>query len=625
MPATTRTRDLGPDDQIRAGDHGNTRIHANWLPWGPGDSRWPHLPQYDGFVLLGVTEFCCQNDQQGELTFYVPVYQHVRFRECLEAAGVEMNRMGSHPACEFARLPPFGEDGRFLFGDAGAADDEGGPYPVHIVRPYLLGRTTVVQAVYEGIMGNNPSHHVGPLFPVEQVSWDDAQNFCRAAGLRLPSETEWEYGCRAGSTTAFCFGDNPERLAEFAWFADNSGGETHAVGELAHNAFGLFDCHGNVWEWCQDEWHDLREGIRDDGSAWGENEPAADPLAPWQRPVNVIIKHDGTAVPAPFGTVSRSPAAPAHPSPNPSHARATTESPLSPDAAAPISVSGQPEADESPDPTLSPSSLERDGHGKAASTTETPSSASRGTGASDAPAGAHSGSGEASERPLDQSSTPSAASRASHGLGALHSSGAQIAIGASASGSGGDADPMSGAALGTGLEPKATAEEPPTGSQQTVALGSSATAASEAREAEQRPDPTAPGSSADEASSTHTSTPSSGVIAGATPSRSPTINPGSEAPDDVWRGIEGPDPEISSVALLPEPEPEVPHVPFPLISDEQWEELAERGLGVTDILDGLASVTRGDSAEDSVDAMLAGRGRSYARDGWYDVGLRAAH
>jgi len=109
-------------------------------------------------------------------------------------------------------------------------------------------------------MGNNPSRFTGDLNqPVEQVSWEDVQEFLRKLNerekgkpYRLPTEAEWEYAARAGATTAYCFGDDTERLREYAWYDKNSGGTTHPVGQLKPNAWGLYDMHGNVWEWVQD-------------------------------------------------------------------------------------------------------------------------------------------------------------------------------------------------------------------------------------------------------------------------------------------------------------------------------------------------------------------------------------
>ncbi len=139
------------------------------------------------------------------------------------------------------------------------------------VQPFALGKYPITQAQYRQVMGVNPSHFNGDNLPVECVSWDDAVKFCQKLSeqtgkeYRLPSEAEWEYAARAGTTTPYHFGETiTDKLANYG----NKVGKTTSVGEFPPNAFGLYDMHGNVWEWCQDNWHDNYEGAPTNGSAW---------------------------------------------------------------------------------------------------------------------------------------------------------------------------------------------------------------------------------------------------------------------------------------------------------------------------------------------------------------------
>ncbi len=129
-----------------------------------------------------------------------------------------------------------------------------------ISRPFYMGKTEVTQKQWRAVMSANPAYFKSSQRPVEEVTWSDCQNFvlalCEMEGVpkytyRLPSEVEWEYAGRAGTQTAYFFGNNPAHLRRFDWYDDNSGGESAPVARLRPNAFGLYDMQGNVWEWCQ--------------------------------------------------------------------------------------------------------------------------------------------------------------------------------------------------------------------------------------------------------------------------------------------------------------------------------------------------------------------------------------
>jgi formylglycine-generating enzyme required for sulfatase activity len=162
-------------------------------------------------------------------------------------------------------------------------------HPLHSVTidyDFYLGRFEITQAQWQAVMGSNPSFFdiCGDDCPVEQITWNDAQAFVAALNalvpgveFRLPSEAEWEYACRAGTTTRFYFGDsdcsplncNPCELDSYAWWCGNTFSyTTRLVAQRLPNPFGLYDTGGNVWEWCQDRWHDTYAGAPSDGSAW---------------------------------------------------------------------------------------------------------------------------------------------------------------------------------------------------------------------------------------------------------------------------------------------------------------------------------------------------------------------
>jgi formylglycine-generating enzyme required for sulfatase activity len=157
------------------------------------------------------------------------------------------------PPGKFWMGSPPDEEGRF--------EDEH-RHPVEITKGFWLAVTPVTQEQYRAVIGNNPSHFEGENLPVENVSRTDCQDCCTGLNqltgwmFRLPTEAEWEYACRAGTTTAYNLGPDEGDLARAGWYVDNSDGQTHPVGQMQPNAWGFFDMHGNVWEWCQDWYKD---------------------------------------------------------------------------------------------------------------------------------------------------------------------------------------------------------------------------------------------------------------------------------------------------------------------------------------------------------------------------------
>jgi len=199
-------------------------------------------------------------------------------RRAAAAAPAEISRvltldLGGGVTMEAVLIPA----GTFRMGSGKSPfTDEKPAHEVTISRSFYVGRYPVTQEQWQAITGNNPSRFKGAKHPVDGVLWDDARDFCREVSartgkpVRLPTEAEWEFACRAGSTTDYCFGDSQADLAEYAWYGSNSSGATHAVGEKRPNAWGLYDMHGNVWQWCRD-WYDPK---------YYANSPRVDPQGP---------------------------------------------------------------------------------------------------------------------------------------------------------------------------------------------------------------------------------------------------------------------------------------------------------------------------------------------------------
>ena len=166
------------------------------------------------------------------------------------------------------------------------SNEQNNEQPIHHVKiqSFYMSKYPITQAQYEAVMGKNTSRFKGNNRPVEQVTWHNAVEFCYRLSqqtgktYQLPSESRWEYACRAGSTTKYHFGDNENQLGYYAWYGSNSSKQTHPVGQKEPNQYGLYDMHGNVWEWCADDWHNNYEGAPTDGSVWYDGNSNYSPL-----------------------------------------------------------------------------------------------------------------------------------------------------------------------------------------------------------------------------------------------------------------------------------------------------------------------------------------------------------
>ena len=174
------------------------------------------------------------------------------------------------------------ESGTFTMGSPSSEtdrdSDEGPQHEVTISQGFYLGQYEITQAQWESVMGRNPSTFIGPNRPVETLSWNEVQAFIHrlneTAGdslYRLPTEAEWEYAARAGTTTRWSYGDEERQLGDYAWYFSNDKPDgTKEVGTKLPNPWGLYDMHGNVFEWCQD-WY---------GENYYDSSPSVDPSGP---------------------------------------------------------------------------------------------------------------------------------------------------------------------------------------------------------------------------------------------------------------------------------------------------------------------------------------------------------
>jgi formylglycine-generating enzyme required for sulfatase activity len=244
--------------------------------------KLPHLG-FDNLLkavegILGRPPAVQPGQKTNEVRDIEPEKVHISIEEPEKIA-----KQGNSIGMKFTLIPA----GEFMMG----SEDHKGFKPVHKVKinnPFFLGTYPVTQAEWKAVMGSNPSKFKGDDLPVEKVSWDDVQEFIKklnekeaANKYRLPSEAEWEYACRAGTTTRYSFGDSESKLGDYAWHCGVCIGimnfiksKAYPVGQKLPNPWGLYDMHGNVWEWVQDCGHDSYNGAPTDGSAWESGDGA---------------------------------------------------------------------------------------------------------------------------------------------------------------------------------------------------------------------------------------------------------------------------------------------------------------------------------------------------------------
>ncbi len=210
-----------------------------------------------------------------------------RQKETADALGVPVEKtidLGGGVTMEFVLIPA----GEYMRGSESGGSNEKPVHRVRITTPFYMGVTPVTQSQYKTVTGSNPSHFDGHNRPVERVSWEDAKEFCQRVSrrterdIRLPTEAEWEYAARAGTETEFYFGDDEEKLGNYAWYNENSGvgrrfpgvirRATHPVGRKTPNVWGLHDMHGGIIEWCADWYGEYPSGMVIDpvGPSFGE-------------------------------------------------------------------------------------------------------------------------------------------------------------------------------------------------------------------------------------------------------------------------------------------------------------------------------------------------------------------
>ncbi|MDP7422625.1 MAG: formylglycine-generating enzyme family protein [bacterium] len=224
------------------------------------DDQCPELDSFCIFSQLsGMATRAVKEESTGETTEFA-----------FERLFVE--KLDTEVLLELVWIPP----GEFIMGSETNHEDEKPSHTVRISRGFYMGKYEVTQAQWLAVMGINPSGYQTTSRPVERISWFDCQEFVRKLSektghtYRIPTEAEWEYACRAGSGGEYSFGDDVDQLKHHAWYIKNSGLKPQPGGVKEPNAWGLYDMHGNAWEWCQD-WY---------GKDYYSSSPLDDPPGP---------------------------------------------------------------------------------------------------------------------------------------------------------------------------------------------------------------------------------------------------------------------------------------------------------------------------------------------------------
>jgi hypothetical protein len=244
-------------ESLKTKKSGNIRLTVKAIPSSARIRILNIGPKYSAGMKLKPGRYHIEASQPG----------YERKREWITLGSSDLVHVISLSFEKFVLIP----SGSFSMG--GSEESEKPVHTVH-VNSFRMSKYEITQSQWKSVMGSNPSRFKGSNNPVEKVSWDDIQGFIRKLNsqtgqrFRLPSEAEWEYAARAGTSSKWSWGNSESSAGSYAWYRSNSGNKSHPVGQKQPNGYGLYDMHGNVWEWVQDCWNGSYSGAPTNGSAW---------------------------------------------------------------------------------------------------------------------------------------------------------------------------------------------------------------------------------------------------------------------------------------------------------------------------------------------------------------------